>query len=182
MKSIKSICVYCGSADGANPLFVQAAREFGGLMAKKGITLVYGGAKVGIMGAVAEGVLSNNGKAVGIIPEFFYAYSEVPHDNLSEMIVVKSMHERKALMAERADAFVALPGGFGTLDELCEILTWAQLKLHEKPCVILNLESYYDPFLHFIEHAISQKLIKTEHQKLLRQAQSVHEIFDHLKV
>jgi uncharacterized protein (TIGR00730 family) len=150
---MKTLCVYCGSSPGTDPAYLEAGRSLGRLLAARDIGLVYGGASVGVMGAVADAVLAGGGRAIGIIPEAL-AVKEVAHDSLTEQHVVGSMHERKALMAERSDAFVALPGGWGTFEEIFEMLTWAQLGFHEKPCGLLNVNGYYDHLHAFLEHAI----------------------------
>ncbi|GAF15794.1 lysine decarboxylase family [Bacillus sp. JCM 19046] len=151
----KSIAVFCGSSSGSDPRFIEAAKEFGGILAEQGRTLVYGGAQVGCMGAIADQVLALNGTVIGVIPEKLKRV-EVAHQQLNELITVKTMHERKAQMAERSDAFVALPGGAGTLEEWFEVFTWAQLGYHQKPCAILNVNGFYDPLLEMIDHTIDQ--------------------------
>ena len=163
---MKRICVYCGSNPGASPAYRQAARELGRELAARGIGMVYGGAKVGVMGAVADGVLAGGGSAIGVIPHFFVT-KEVAHDELDELIVVGSMHERKARMAELSDGFVALPGGWGTIEEIFEMLTWAQLGHHQKPCGLLNVESYFDELSAFLEKAIREKFVKEEFRPMM---------------
>jgi uncharacterized protein (TIGR00730 family) len=155
---MKTLCVYCGSSPGADPAFLEAGRTLGRVLVERGIGLVYGGAGVGVMGAVADAVLAGGGRAIGIIPEAL-AVKEVAHDGLTEQHVVGSMHERKALMAERSDGFVALPGGWGTFEEIFEVLTWAQLGFHEKPCGLLNINGYYDHLHAFLEHAIESGFV-----------------------
>ncbi|MBJ6764037.1 TIGR00730 family Rossman fold protein [Myxococcaceae bacterium JPH2] len=144
--SLRSVCVFCGSRPGARPEFREAATALGEELARRGLTLVYGGARVGLMGAVADGVVKSGGHVVGVLPRFMRE-KELAHGNLGELIFVDSMHERKALMAERSDAFIAMPGGFGTLDELFEITTWAQLGLHQKPMGLLDVGGYFQPLL-----------------------------------
>jgi uncharacterized protein (TIGR00730 family) len=163
---MKRICVYCGSNPGANPAYVEAARELGRELARRGLGMVYGGARVGVMGAVAEGVLQGGGSAIGVIPHFFVT-KEVAHDGLDELIVVGSMHERKARMAELSDGFTALPGGWGTIEEIFEMLTWAQLGHHQKPCGLLNVASYYDELSAFLEKAIEEKFVKEEFRPMM---------------
>ena len=163
---MKSICVFCGGNPGARPSYGAAARRLGEFMAERGMSLVYGGAQVGLMGVIADAVLGGGGEVLGVIPTFL-AGKEIAHQGLTELRIVSSMHERKALMAERADAFVALPGGFGTLDELFEILTWAQLGLHQKPCGVLNVDGYFDGLLSYLDHATAEQLIKAEHREML---------------
>lgn len=142
------------------------AVKLGHSLAERGLGLVYGGGRVGLMGTIADAVLERGGEVIGVIPEDLVK-KEVAHKGLSDLRVVASMHERKALMARLSDGFVAMPGGFGTLDEFCEILTWAQLGLHQKPCGILNVDGYFDLFLKFIDHSVSQGFIRAEHRDLL---------------
>ncbi len=155
---MNTICVYCGSSPGREPAYADAARDLGKLLADRGLSLVYGGAGVGIMGEVADAVLAGGGEAIGIIPEAL-AVKEVAHDGLTRQHVVKSMHERKALMAELSDGFIALPGGWGTFEEIFEMLTWAQLGFHEKPCGLLNAAGYYDHLHAFLEHAVEEGFV-----------------------
>lgn len=163
---MKRLCVYCGSSPGRDPQYVDAAAALGATLAERGIGLVYGGASVGVMGAVADAVLAEGGEAIGIIPHAL-AVKEVAHSGLTEQHVVGSMHERKALMAELSDGFVALPGGWGTLEEIFEVLTWAQLGFHDKPCGLLNIGRYYDDLFRFLEHAIDQQFVKPDYRQLL---------------
>jgi uncharacterized protein (TIGR00730 family) len=151
MSTIKSICVYCGSGPGSNPAFVEAARTFGRILAENGIRLIYGGGSVGLMGELAKSVVDHRGIVTGIIPEFLTA-REFMFQRAQEMIVTRDMHERKRLMFERADAFVALPGGIGTLEELVEQMTWAQLGRHKKPILIANIEHFWDPLCTLLNH------------------------------
>jgi len=160
------ICVYCGSSPGKLPEYREAARALGNELAARGLGLVYGGAGIGVMGAVADGVLEKGGKAIGVIP-YSLATKEVAHDGLDELIVVTSMHERKAKMAELSDGFIALPGGWGTIEEIFEMLTWAQLGFHEKPCGLLNVRSYFDHLFAFLENAIDQRFVKEEHRPMI---------------
>jgi len=156
--NIKKICVYCGSSPGKNPAYSLAAKSLANTLCDRGIGLVYGGAAVGVMGVVADAVLEAGGEAIGVIPKSL-AVKEVAHDKLSELHVVASMHERKAMMAELADGFIALPGGWGTLEEIFEILTWAQLGFHHKPCGLLNIEGYYDGLIDFLENSFEQQFV-----------------------
>ena len=149
---MKSVCVFCGSSDGARPAYADAARAFGRMLAVRGLTLVYGGGNVGMMRQLADAVLEAGGRVVGVIPEQLVD-RERAHRGVSELRVVGSMHERKALMVALSDAFIALPGGFGTLDELFEVLTWAQLGLHDKPCALLNVDGYFDHLVSLVERA-----------------------------
>jgi uncharacterized protein (TIGR00730 family) len=149
------LCVFCGSSSGVDPTFREAAASFGTTLAQHHIELVYGGAASGLMGAVADGVLAAGGHVIGVIPESL-TRREVAHRNLPDLRVVASMHERKALMAELSDGFVALPGGIGTLEELFEVWTWAQLGLHAKPCALLNVKGFYDGLVSFMDHVVEQ--------------------------
>lgn len=163
---MKRVCVYCGSSEGARPEYVQAARELGRSLARRGLGLVYGGARVGTMGAVADGALEAGGEVIGVIPHGLTAL-EVAHDSLSELHAVRSMHERKALMEELSDAFVSLPGSYGTHDETFEILVWLQLGIHRKPIGLLNVLGYYDLLLAHLDHARREGFLKPENQALL---------------
>ncbi|CAD7844720.1 MAG: Lysine decarboxylase family [Olavius algarvensis Delta 4 endosymbiont] len=163
---MKSICVFCGSSPGARLEYASSARQLGKLLAERGFTLVYGGGNVGMMGQLANAVLENGGQVTGIIPEAI-ADMEVAHTGLSDLRVVDSMHTRKALMAELADGFIALPGGWGTLEEFVEVLTWAQLGFHAKPCGLLNVVGYYDSLLEFINQTADQQFIQPEHRELI---------------
>jgi uncharacterized protein (TIGR00730 family) len=151
MSKINAICVYCGSSPGTDPAFVEAARDFGKILAQNGIRLVYGGGSIGLMGAVASSVIEHGGAATGIIPEFLTA-KERPRRLAQEQIITRDMHERKSTMFDRADAFVALPGGIGTLEELVEQMTWAQLGRHKKPILIANINGFWDPLLSLLVH------------------------------
>lgn len=152
---IQSVCLFCGSNRGARPEYAEAARAFGDTIARQGLTLVYGAGNVGLMGIAADAALAAGGRVVGVIPEFLKA-KEVAHLGLSELHVTQTMHERKALMAEKSDAFVALPGGFGTCDELFEILTWAQLSVHDKPVGLLDTAGFYQPLLAMARHMVAE--------------------------
>jgi len=158
MSNIKAICVYCGSSPGTDPAFVGAAQSFGKILAENDVRLVYGGGSIGLMGAVAEAVLEHGGDALGIIPEFL-TRKERPRQLAQETIVTRDMHERKQKMFEYADAFVALPGGIGTLEELVEQMTWAQLGRHKKPILVANINGYWNPFLTLIEHMRVQQFL-----------------------
>jgi uncharacterized protein (TIGR00730 family) len=163
---IKSICVYCGSSSGRRPVFANAAEALGRELAARKIELVYGGGRRGMMGAVADAALKAGGRVVGVIPQALVDL-EIAHPGLSELYVVGSMHERKAEMARRADAFLILPGAWGTLDELCEALTWAQLGLHHKACGLWNVDGYYDLLVQFLGHAVDERFLKAEDRDLL---------------
>jgi len=163
---IKKICVYCGSSPGKNPAYLLAAEALAKAMCQRGIGLVYGGAAVGVMGAVANAVLEAGGEAIGVIPKSL-AVKELAHTNLTELHVVESMHARKAMMADLADGFIALPGGWGTLEEIFEILTWAQLGFHDKPCGLLNIEAYYDGLIEFLENSFEQEFVAQLYRPML---------------
>jgi uncharacterized protein (TIGR00730 family) len=163
---VKSACIFCGSSPGARPQYTEATEDLGGLLVEHGITLVYGGASVGLMGRLADTVLSEGGEAIGVMPRALVE-REIAHLGLTDLHVVDSMHERKALMAELSDAFVALPGGLGTLDELFEIYTWSQLGLHQKPCGLLNVDGYYRHVADFLDHAVAERFVREEHRNLL---------------
>lgn len=163
MKELASIAVYCGSSPGTDPSHMDRARDFGRLLASEEIALVYGGGNVGLMGAVADGALRAGGEVHGVITEALRV-KELAHLELTSLIVVDTMHERKAAMADRADAFVALPGGFGTYDELFEVITWTQLGIHEKPCGILNCDGFFDELVAFIDKATAAGFVKQAHR------------------
>ncbi len=166
---MKSVCVFCGSNFGSDTAYAKAANETGAAIAEAGLTLVYGGAKVGLMGAVADGALEAGGRVVGVLPEALQE-KELAHEGLSELHVVSSMHERKAMMADHSDAFIALPGGAGTLEELFEIWTWGQLGLHQKPCGFLNTNGFYDQLLGFLDHQRDEGFVKPAMRDMLKVA------------
>lgn len=163
---MRSVCVFCGSSPGGHPGYAADAEALGTLLASRGIRLVYGGAHVGTMGALADAALAAGGEVVGVIPGHM-AREEVAHAGLTELRVVGTMHERKATMARLADGFVALPGGLGTLDELAEILTWAQLGLHRKPVGLLDPRGFYDPLVRFLDHMVAEGFVRERHRDLL---------------
>ena len=163
---MKSVCVYCGSSPGADEAFGLEARAFGSCLARHGIRLIYGGGNVGLMGRVADGALEAGGDVIGVIPHHL-ADKELAHAGATEMIRVNSMHERKQLMADLSDGFVALPGGIGTLEELFETLTWLQLGLHRKPVGLLNVNGFWDQMLGFLDHMTACRFLKPEHRDLL---------------
>jgi len=166
MGSIQNICIYCGSSDQMNAEYLQAARDMGAALAERGLRLIYGGGGTGMMGALADAVLEKGGEVIGIIPKIFVTL-ELLHTGLTDLIVVADISTRKTSMAEMSDAFVALPGGFGTFDELFEILTWSQIGLHTNPIGILNTLEYFNPLLTLIEHARQEGFIYNEHIDLL---------------
>jgi uncharacterized protein (TIGR00730 family) len=171
------ICVFTGSSDGRRPSYRSAAVGLGRALVARGYELVYGGARVGLMGAVADAVLEAGGHVIGVIPQALYA-REVAHTGLPDLRVVSSMHERKALMADLSDGFVAMPGGWGTFEELFEVLTWGQLGLHAKPCGLLNVDGYFDPLLAFLRHAFDEQFVRTEYERLLLVSASPTDLLD----
>ncbi len=155
----RRVCVFCGSSSGIRPSYTSAAKSVGRCLAANGISIVYGGGRTGLMGTLADAAIEAGGEVIGIIPRHL-RQREVAHEGLTELRVVGSMHERKAMMAELADAFLALPGGFGTFEEFCEIITWTQLGLHRKPCGILNVDGYYDHLLALFDHAVAEQFLR----------------------
>ena len=174
---MKRICVYCGSNPGKLTEYREAARVLGHALAARNLGLVYGGASIGVMGAVADAVLEKGGEAIGVIP-FALATREVAHSGLNDLFVVDSMHERKAKMAELSDGFIALPGGWGTIEEIFEMLTWAQLGFHQKPCGLLNISGYYDHLFTFLEHAIDQRFVREEYRPMIMMEQTANGLLD----
>jgi uncharacterized protein (TIGR00730 family) len=168
----RSVCVFCGSAPGARPSYSRAAEEMGTALAHAGLTLVYGGGKLGLMGIVADAVLAAGGRVIGVIPRMLIE-RECAHPKLTTQHVVTTMHERKTLMADMSDAFVGLPGGMGTFDELVEIVTWAQLGLHAKPVVLANIEGYYEPMYGMLDHAVREGFVTPESRARWRNADSI---------
>jgi uncharacterized protein (TIGR00730 family) len=171
---ISRVCLFCGSNVGARPAYAAAARALGQALAARGMTLVYGGGSVGLMQIAAQAALDAGGKVIGVITEQLMM-REVGHRGLTELHVVATMHERKALMAKLSDAFVALPGGYGTFDELCEMATWDQLGIHAKPLVVVNLEGYFDGFLAQLDRCVADRLLKPEHRAMLATAEGVEQ-------
>lgn len=166
LRRFRHLCVFCGSSPGRDPVYTRTAREAGRLLARQGIGVVYGGGRVGMMGAVAEAALAAGGTVLGIIPEALMR-SEIAYQGLTELRVVRSMHERKQMMADASDGFLALPGGFGTFEEFCEILTWAQLGIHAKPCGLLNVAGYYDPLIAMFDRAVAEGFLRERHRALM---------------
>jgi uncharacterized protein (TIGR00730 family) len=169
------VCVFCGSAPGARPSYSAAARELGAAFANRGITLVYGGGRLGLMGIVADATLECGGRVVGVIPRMLIE-RELAHPGLTQQHVVSTMHERKTLMAELSDGFVALPGGMGTFDELVEIVTWAQLGLHEKPVILANVENYFDAMYGMLDYAVQEKFVTAESRARWLNAESISRV------
>jgi uncharacterized protein (TIGR00730 family) len=163
---LQRICVFCGSSSGTGEIYLQAAREVGRLLCERDIELVYGGGRVGLMGAVADACLAAGGRVTGVIPQLLVD-KEVAHRGLTELCVVQTMHERKARMADLADAFLALPGGYGTWDELCEVLTWSQIGIQRKASALLNVNGYYDPLLAMADRAVAEGFLRDIHRELL---------------
>jgi hypothetical protein len=174
---VKRVCVFCGSSAGADPAFTHAAAEVGAVLAKRSLGLVYGGGNVGLMGVLADAALTAGGEVIGVIPQALVD-RELAHRGVTDLRIVQSMHERKATMADLSDAFIALPGGYGTLEEFCEILTWAQLGLHRKPFGLLNVAGFYQHFVAQIDHAVSMKFIRPEHRELLMVEPKIHRLLD----
>jgi uncharacterized protein (TIGR00730 family) len=178
---MKSVCVFCGSSPGDRPGYLQLARDLGGLLAQRGITLVYGGGRVGLMGALADAALQRGGRVVGVIPQLLLD-KEVGHSGLSELHVVSSMAERKYAMGELADAFLTLPGGIGTMDELFEAWTWTQLDLHRKPCGLLNYQGFYDPLIDFLDRCVKEGFLRPRHRAALLVDTDAKRLIDRLEV
>jgi len=166
VSEIRRLAVFCGSNPGARPEYVEGARALGRLLCQRRVGVVYGGSSVGLMAALAETVLEEGGDIIGVIPKMLVE-REVAHRALSDLRIVDSMHERKALMAELSDGFVALPGGIGTLEEFFEIWTWAQLGVHDKPCGLLNIAGYFDPLLEFLDRAVAEKFVRDVHRSMV---------------
>jgi uncharacterized protein (TIGR00730 family) len=178
-KKLKRICVFCGSSTGARPAYRAAAQRLGELLAERGIGLVYGGASVGLMGTVADGALARGGEVIGVIPESMMR-REIGHQGLTRLHVVETMHERKALMADLSDAFIALPGGYGTLEEMCEAVTWSQLGIQSKPCGLLNVEQYWADLLRFLDHAVDENFVTPENAQLIMVARTPERMLERL--
>lgn len=175
--TMKSICVYCGSSPGRLEIYSQAAHSLAKSLVDRNLRLVYGGAGIGIMGLLADTVLKLGGQAVGVIPEALVR-KEIAHRNLTELHITQSMHERKTLMAELSDGFIALPGGIGTLEEIFEIWTWAQLGIHGKPCGLLNAGGYFDSLIMFLDHAVAEQFVNNTHRSLLMVEHDPDVLFD----
>ena len=173
----RRLCIFCGSSRGSDPRFVTAARHVGAELARRGIGLVYGGGNVGLMGEVADAALAAGGEVIGVIPQFLVD-AEAAHFGLTKLHIVQSMHERKAMMAELSDGFIALPGGFGTLEELMEIVTWSQLHLHTKPVAVLNVAGFFTPLLAMLDNMVHAGLLKPKNRELLIDAAELGECLD----
>lgn len=179
MAEFRALCVYCGSSNDVDPRHLEGAAELGRLAARRGVEIVFGGGHVGLMGALADGALAEGGRVTGVIPEHLKS-RELGHEGVSELIVVDSMHTRKKRMFELSDAFCVLPGGFGTLDEAFEIITWKQLGLHDKPVVLVNLAGYWDPLLGMFDHQIGAGYVRPRHTGLFRVVERVESVLDAL--
>jgi uncharacterized protein (TIGR00730 family) len=166
MQRLKRICVFCGSSLGARTAYKEAAQQMGELLAERGLGLVYGGGCIGLMGAVADAALARGGEVIGVIPDSLMR-REIGHRGLTKLHVVQTMHQRKAMMADLSDAFIALPGGYGTLEEFCEAVTWSQLGIQKKPCGLLNIERYWDGFLATLDHAVDEQFVRPENSQLV---------------
>lgn len=175
--AVKRLAVFCGSQSGFDPVYSQAARELGQELVHRGLGLVYGGGRVGLMGEIATQVVAAGGEVIGVIPHSL-AHKEIAFAEATELIVVDTMHARKAIMADRADAFLALPGGYGTCDELFEILTWAQLGIHAKPVGLLNINGFFTPLLVWLDHVVSEGLLKPRHRSLLLVSETISGLLD----
>jgi uncharacterized protein (TIGR00730 family) len=173
-KRVKRVAVYCGSASGTDPAFLAEAAALGKAIADAGLGMVYGGASVGLMGAVADAALAGGAEVIGVLPEILTG-SEIAHTGLTRLEVLPTMHERKARMVKLSDAFLILPGGYGTLDEMMEIVTWKQLRLHAKPCIVINTANYWDGLLEFLDRAVEAGFLKAENRGLLQVAESADE-------
>jgi uncharacterized protein (TIGR00730 family) len=180
MKPIRTLCVFCGSSVGNRPEYAVAAVEVGRLLAQRGIRLVYGAGNVGLMGILADAALAAGGEVIGVIPQMLVD-RELAHRGLTDLRIVGTMHERKALMAELSDAFLALPGGLGTFEELCEALTWSQLGIHAKPCGALNIRGYFDDLQSLLDRALQEGFLRPEHRNLLVTASNPTQLLDRLE-
>ena len=180
MNNIKSLCLFCGSSAGANPLYTDAAKHFGNVLAQQQIRMVYGGGSVGLMGVAADACLTSGGEVIGVIPRMLME-KEVGHHGVSKMHVVETMHERKALMTDLSDGFIALPGGYGTLDELFESLTWLQLGYHGKPIGLLNVDGFYDGLITFLDHARDERFLRALHRDSLQVDSDLVTLIDKLR-
>jgi uncharacterized protein (TIGR00730 family) len=180
MSLLKRICVFCGSSVGERPAYAAAARELGCTLAERGLGVVFGGGKVGLMGVLADAALAAGGEAIGVIPEALVA-REIAHNSLTELRVVRSMHERKTLMADLADAFIALAGGYGTFEEFFEAVTWTQVGIHKKPCGLLNVEGYYDALLALLNRAVADGFIREANRSLVLDAPDVPTLIEKLE-
>ncbi|HTH54297.1 MAG TPA: TIGR00730 family Rossman fold protein [Edaphobacter sp.] len=173
---IRNAAIFCASSNGANPLYLESAIELGQALAQQNIGLIYGGANVGLMKAVAESSLAHGGRVVGVIPELLVDL-EIAHQGITELHITTNMHTRKAMMSDLADAFLVLPGGFGTLEEMFEVLTWQSLRLHQKPVILININGFYDRLLGFLDHCVAEGVLKPHARENLRVVTGVREVF-----
>ena len=180
MPALSSVCVFCGSNGGADPAYLAAAEAVGAGLAQRGIRIVYGGGRVGLMGALADSARAAGGEVVGVMPQALVD-REIGHTGIDDLRVVDTMHERKALMVELSDAFVALPGGIGTLEELFEVYTWAQLGIHAKPLALLDVAGYYEPLAAFLDHAVAQRFLRVETRGMLAVADSIEGVLENFE-
>jgi len=178
---VKYICIFCGSQTGSNGIYAQSAVELARSIVAKGMGVVYGGGSIGLMGVLADAVLARNGSIIGVIPRAL-ADREIAHGGLTQLHLVTSMHERKAMMADLSTAFIALPGGYGTLDELCEAITWFQLGIHDKPVGLLNVDGYFDALLQMLDHAVAEGFISQENRRILNAAPTMQSLFAAMKL
>lgn len=174
---IRNAAIFCASSNGANPLYLESAVELGRALARQSIGIIYGGANVGLMKAVAESSLAHGGRVIGVIPEVLVDL-EIAHRGLTELHITTNMHTRKAMMSELADAFLILPGGFGTLEEMFEVLTWQMLRLHQKPVILININGFYDKLLSFLDHCVAEGVLKSYARESLRVVAGVRELFE----
>lgn len=177
---MKRLTVFCGSSFGTDKIYRESAAMLGEILAKREIELVYGGANVGLMGVVADSVLDNGGRVIGVLPKFLES-KELAHNRITQMILVESLHERKSKMSELSDGVIALPGGFGTLEEFFEMLTWAQLGLHKKPVAILNINGYYNPLITFVRNMVEEGFLKRENMQMILIGDKIHELLDKME-
>ena len=176
---MNSVCVFCGASPGKRPVYLDAARRVGRTLAARGMKMVYGGGSVGMMGAVADACMEAGGEVIGVITQRLQDL-EVGHPGLTQMHIVETMHQRKAMMAELADGFVSLPGGVGTLEEMFEVFTWAQLEIHSKPCGLLNVEGYYDRLYEFLEHVVEERFLLREHGEMLLLGEDIDALLERM--
>lgn len=174
---METVCVFCGSREGSRPSYAEAARRMGKALARRGLGLVYGGGQVGLMGAMADAAIEEGSEVVGVIPEALIA-REIAHPGLEKLHVVGSMHERKKLMADLSDGFVALPGGYGTLEEFLEVLSWAQLSIHEKPCGLLDVDGFWEPLSSLFDKAVAEGFVPPDHRSLVLEERDPHALLD----
>ena len=177
--TMKSVCVYCGASFGSDPIYTEAAKAMGRTVAERGLKLVYGGGQVGLMGVIADACIDAGGEVLGVIPDFL-DHKEIAHPRVQDMRIVKSMHERKLMMADNADAFIAMPGGLGTMEELFEVWTWSQLGRHEKPVALLNMNGYWDKLTAFLDHMRDEGFVEARHRDMLMSAQTPEAVLEAL--